>query len=170
MSKVRLAKVAKPTGYWQHVVRHGGVAREIASSILEKATGKWKVQAIGASILAEKLGGAIKWLDDNDRSDALVRILLGPIFGLHALWLFREVDDRVILFDTMKPVQGLVFEKMYSGTQFLDALSKEAQKLSSAATFTKPQRKRHPRSPFKNPNKLLRKRHNPNNQCHKVKS
>lgn len=145
----RLAKMAKPTGYWQHLVRHGGAAREIASSIREKATGKWKVHSLGSSILAEKLGEAIKWLDDNEHSDDVVRILLVPTFGLHALWLFCEENDRVLLFDTMKPVQGLAFERIYSGAEFLDAIFKEAQKLPSTAKLIKPPRKIRPRSPFK---------------------
>jgi hypothetical protein len=100
-------------------------------------------------MLAEKLGKAIKWLDDNDPSDAVVRILLVPTFGLHALWLFCPENDRAVLFDTMKPVQGLLFEKIYSGTEFLGAISTEAQKLPRAARLTKPLRRIRPRSPFK---------------------
>jgi len=144
----RLAKLAKPTGYWQHLVRHGGAARELASSIRDKATGKWKVHSIGSSILAEKLGKAVQWLDHNDHSDCVVRILLVPTFSLHALWLFCEANDRVVLFDSMRTVQGLVFEKIYAGAEFLVAISQEAQKLPAAAKLTNPPRKKRPRSPF----------------------
>ena len=144
----RLAKLAKPTGYWQHLVRQGGVVLELASSIRDEATGKWKVHSLGSSILAEKLGEAVKWLDRHDHSDSVVRILLVPTFSLHALWLFGEANDRVVLFDAMRTVQGLVFEKIYGGAEFLGAISKEAQKHPAAANLTNPPRKKRPRSPF----------------------
>jgi len=145
----RLAKVARFTGYWQHVIRHGGEPEEIAWSARENATGKWKVHSIGTTVLARNLGEAIKYLDENDHSDALVRILLVPVFGLHALWLFFKEEDRVVLFEAMRPVPGLTLKKIYSGKDFLSAIAKQAKHLPRVAQLTKPPRKPRPRSPFK---------------------
>jgi hypothetical protein len=121
----RLSKLAQPTGDWQHLLRHGGKATEIVSSRRESGGRKWKLQAIFTSPLAKRLDHVIKWLDHQDDSDALVRLLVVPKFGLHALWIEEEHSDKVVLIESTRPILALKPDVLYPGSQFLKILSEE---------------------------------------------
>jgi hypothetical protein len=121
---VPLSKFAKPTRHWEHIVRHGGAATEMVSSKRERAG--WKLQAISSSPLAARIDGVIRWLDQNDDSGAVVRLLVVAKFGLYAFWLFEKAHDEVVLIDSMRPIVGLKTEQKYSAEAFLEALFKES--------------------------------------------
>jgi hypothetical protein len=148
--QARLSKVAEKTGYWQHLIRHGKVAREIVTTRADAAGRKFQVHALGNELLAEKYDSAIQWLDANDSSDAIVRVLVVPTFVLHAFWLFSSKEDRVVLVDAMKPVEGIAPEREYSSQEFLGAIVKQhiKQKLPSEKELEKAARKIRLGNPF----------------------
>ncbi len=120
-----LGEIAAPTGYWHHLIRHGGQARQLAMSKLNTKTGLRQFHALLESDLSEKIDQAMDWLDKHDKTDAKARFLSILPLGIHAFWLVRGKTQRVVLIDSVWPIKGLVTEHLYTAGQFLKIVAKQ---------------------------------------------
>jgi hypothetical protein len=144
----RVAELASFTWSWQHLLRYENTSQEIVSSKRSKTSKKMSVRSVGASILAGKLKEAIEWVEENDHSEDIVRILVVPFLGLHALWLLGKDSDRIVLFDAMKKVGKLNQMTFYSETDFLSTLSDQKKTMSKVKRINCTKSKPCARNPF----------------------
>lgn len=119
-----LRNVALQTGVWQHQLRHGVAAMEIARSIEPGAAGaQWQLQEVVTSPSAGRIDEAITWIDQNVPEDAIANLLVVPAFYLSAFWLKLPERDDVIIFDMPEGLGGLRLFERYSAKDFIQALA-----------------------------------------------
>lgn len=121
-----LAKLAKPSGYWHHQLRIGGIATHTAVSTKEGFGDGHEVQQMFATPVAGKIDAAIRWVDKNVTGKATVRLLIAPAYLLHAL-LILATDGSLsaVLADQPTGFTQLELEKRYPLAEFLKSLAKE---------------------------------------------
>lgn len=124
-----LPDVVRQTGVWQHQVRHGSQAQEIARSLAPPpgadSTGGqgWLVQEVVRSPVAPRIEEAISWIDQNVPEDAVASILVVPAFYLTAFWLHEPTSDRVVIADMPAGLGNLQPLQLYSAEDFLNRLA-----------------------------------------------
>jgi hypothetical protein len=120
-----LSSLATPTGYWYHLIRRGGRVREFASSKAEALAGDQRVHSVFTSPIAGQIDRAIEWVDQNDTTDATVRLLFIPYCGLHAFWLLEDGGDRIVIVDMPGQPGKLQYRRFYQTREFLELLSEQ---------------------------------------------
>jgi hypothetical protein len=118
-----LAKIAYPTGYWYHLIRHKGHTCQIAVSRLMNDRGERRIHGLFASRSCQPIDEAINWLDETDKTDANVRLLTVPVFGLHAFWIIAPKKQRIVVIDKALPLKGLSLKTFLTAAKFIKALS-----------------------------------------------
>jgi hypothetical protein len=121
-----LSLLAKPSGYWHHQLRTGGVATHTALSMKPGFGPTHEVEQVFATPLAGKIDDAIAWLDKNVTGRGTVRLLVIPAYLTHALLLVRPDGPlEVVLADQPAQYTRLQPEMLYPLAEFLKLLSKE---------------------------------------------
>jgi hypothetical protein len=107
------------TGYWHHQIRHGQRVAEFAKSRpLGPGTADWRVEEVVESPIAEKVDRAIQWIDDTVHEDEPVRLLVIPAYFVHAFWIGRGWDSRLLLIDAPHSLGDLGHDRLYSWPEF----------------------------------------------------
>jgi hypothetical protein len=124
LKKVRsLTNIARPTGYWYHLVRRDGAAWKFAVSRLEKNRGERKIHGIVDSSACQAIDEVMKWIDEKDKSDACARLLFLPAYGLYAFWILAARKQQIVVIDLARPIKGLQAKRMQAPATFLKALA-----------------------------------------------
>jgi hypothetical protein len=123
-----LASIVRSTGVWQHQIRYGSAAQDIARSTAPPPGSTvggagWKVQEVVHSAAAPRIDAAIAWIDKNVPHDALANLLLVPAFYLTAFWLHEQGRDDVVIADMPPRLGELQMLRLYTADEFLDQLS-----------------------------------------------
>jgi len=127
-----LAKIVRPTGVWQHQIRYGAQAQDIASSLgpppgaaaaAPGAAPDWQVQEVVQSPAAPRIDDAIAWIDKNVPGDPEANLLAVPAFYLTAFWLHDSNGDNVVIADMPPRLGNLQPLKLYSSDDFLSQLA-----------------------------------------------
>lgn len=86
-----LPQIARPTADWHHQIRSDNQALSFARS---KALGpdaeSWSLRELFVSRLAEKIGLAIDWIEENAPADVEVRYLSVPQHQVDAFWFITD--------------------------------------------------------------------------------
>lgn len=121
-----MKEAVRETGVWQHQIRHGSTAQEIARSTAPGAPAgakdDWKVQEVVASPAAARIDEAIAWIDANAPEDSVANMLVVPAFYLTAFWLQNPKGDEVVIADMPAGLQKLAFHHRYPAGEFLGLL------------------------------------------------
>jgi hypothetical protein len=125
-----LPRIVRPTGVWQHQIRIGAEAQNIARSSAPKpgagAGGEgWQVQEVVRSAAAPRIDAAIAWIDRNKdiRDDAVANLLLVPTFYLAAFWLHEPQRDFIVIADMPPRLGDLKMLHLYPSEEFLKRLA-----------------------------------------------
>jgi hypothetical protein len=125
-----LPRIVRPTGVWQHQIRIGDEAQDIARSTAPKpgapAGGDgWQVQEVVRSAAAPRIDAAIAWIDQNKdiAEDAVANLLLVPAFYLTAFWLHETQRDNVVIADMPPRLGDLEILHLYPAQEFLKRLA-----------------------------------------------
>jgi hypothetical protein len=125
-----LPRIVRPTGVWQHQIRIGAEAQDIARSTAPKpgaAPGGegWQVQEVVRSAAAPRIDAAIAWIDQNKdiAEDAVANLLLVPAFYLTAFWLHEPQRDNIVIADMPPRLGDLEMLHLYSSEEFLKRLA-----------------------------------------------
>ncbi len=125
-----LPQMVRQTGMWQHQVRYGSQAQDIARSTPPPpgAAGgdqSWQVQEVAHSSAASGIDAAIAWIDANVHDDSVANLLLVPAFFMTAFWLHESNRDQVVIADMPPGLSDLKPLQLYSAEDFLNKLSVE---------------------------------------------
>jgi hypothetical protein len=124
LAPVRLEAIARRTDYWHHQIRCGRSAYEFARS--KRQSGDvvdYRVHAVFASPIAQKLARVISWIDRrNDTDTHEARFLTLPSHATHAIWLRSESEDRIVVIDKPVPRRGPSYRRYYDAGAFVRAL------------------------------------------------
>jgi hypothetical protein len=123
-----LSQIVRQTGMWQHQIRSGSQAQDIARSTPPPpgAAGgdqSWQVQEVAHSSAAPGIDAAITWIDANVHDDSVANLLLAPAFFLTAFWLHEPNRDRVVVADMPQGLGDLKPLQLYSAEDFLNKLA-----------------------------------------------
>ena len=118
---VRISEIARSTGRWHHQIHVGGRATAYAHSRpLGGDPDSWSVTSVVESGIAEKLAGAMTWIDQNIQGDSEVRLLSVPAFQVTALWIVGDPDGVVAIdWPTEYRFEG---ERVYTAEEFIRVL------------------------------------------------
>jgi hypothetical protein len=121
-----LSVLAKPSGYWHHQLRTGGVATHTALSMKPGFGPTHEVEQVFATPLAGKISDAIGWLDANVSGRGTVRLFVAPAYLMHALLLVRPDGPlEAVLADQPPQYTRVQPETLYPLAEFLKLLAKE---------------------------------------------
>ncbi len=124
-----LGRAARQTGLWQHQIRYGAQAQDIARSKAPPpgaAQGAgWEVQEVVRSPAAPRIDATIAWIDNNRNvpADAEARLLMVPAFYLTAFWLHSPQGDSVVIADMPPHLGELRPLQLYTAADFLKMLA-----------------------------------------------
>jgi hypothetical protein len=121
-----LSEIVLKTGVWQHQIRYGSQAQDIARSIGPApgaVTGNWQVQEVVHSPAAPRIDEAIGWIDAHVPEDAEASLLLVPAFYLTAFWLHEPQRDKIVIADMPPRLGDLQLLRLYSSAEFLSKLA-----------------------------------------------
>ena len=119
-----LHELATPTTQWHHQIRTAaGRPVAFARSTHPAADGDDDAApALVRSDIATRLDDAIAWIDQHVPEPAEVRLLVAPAYQLHAFWLVRDGDSRVVVSDFPEGSLELRPGQIYPEQAFLAAL------------------------------------------------
>lgn len=122
-----IEQLVSPAVYWHHQVAINGETEFYARSKPEGADPEsWRVVELFESQLAEKISQSMRWVNDNVGGDPLVRLLIVPVYQLHAFWLITEIEEeQVFVIDCPPQLINLQPEQLLSEKGFLEALRRE---------------------------------------------
>ncbi len=123
-----LPEIARQTGVWQHQIRYGAQAQDIARSTAPPpgaapGAAGWQVQEVVHSPAAPRIDEAIAWIDAHVSQDAVASILLVPAFYLTAFWLHEPDRDQVVIADMPPRLGDLQPLQLYAADEFLGKLA-----------------------------------------------
>lgn len=119
-----VANFARSTGYWHHQIGDGKAAYRYARSKANEQLTDFTVMEVGWSSIAEKVDQSVSWIDSNVATDAEVRMLIVPAYGITAFWLVLPTENDVVV------VERPIYDKtlislchLYTFDDFVIALS-----------------------------------------------
>lgn len=119
----RISEVARQGRFWHHLLRHGGQPARVAASEWEERGGTRRLHAIFQPTFIGGLADAMAWIDSNDTSQDVARLLIFPPWRIYSIWLQGADSDRLVVAECPTPSARLELRRYYSGPDFLRALA-----------------------------------------------
>lgn len=123
-----LSELAQDTHRWHSQIlidgEPEGVARSAVSS--DGNVSGWSVKQVLKGDLAQTVDDAIRWVDAEVETDALVCILEVPTFFITALWLIDGQESSIVIAKCPESLQGVNRLVQYSSQEFLEILRRES--------------------------------------------
>lgn len=123
-----LSELAQDTHRWHSQIlidgEPEGVARSAVSS--DGNVSGWSVKQVLKGDLAQTVDDAIRWVDAEVETDALVCLLEVPTFFITALWLIDGQESSIVIAKCPESLQGVNRLVQYSSQEFLEILRRES--------------------------------------------
>ena len=117
-----LAELAVGVSRWHHQVTFDGKALAfVRSSVKGSSTNDATVEEIYSSDIAGAIATGLSWVEENIKTNALVRLLIIPAYFIHSLWLHND-KDSVIVVDRPAAAANLKTLHPYDEDDFLQIL------------------------------------------------
>ena len=121
-----LLEIAQNTGRWHSQIWIDGKPKGVAHFVaVDEDASDWTVTQVLKGDLAKTVDDAIRWVDAEVNTDALVRILEIPAFFITALWLIDGQESSVVIARYSENLQSLSRLVQYSSEDFLEVLRRE---------------------------------------------
>ena len=118
-----LDRAAIQTGYWHHQIRHGGQAKEFATSRPLGPTATWRVEEIAESPLAEAIDVAVGILDQQVLEEVPVRLLKIPSYLTEVFWIGAGPEAKILVIRKPDTTSTIDIGGIYPAGEFIRRLA-----------------------------------------------